>query len=234
VVSQEGRAWRTHRARITEEMLVNLSALMAYACAAAALLWLPGPDWAFIVAVGTRERLVAPAVTGLAIGYVLMSLVVAAGVAPLVAAAPGALTVITVLGATYLMYLGIGVLRNSGHEQHTAASAPASAGTGRILRRGIGVSALNPKSLVLFVAFLPQFVRPSAPWPLAVQLAVLGLVWTAMGAIFYTGLGYAAQKALGSRPNVAQAVTRLAGTAMILGGIALVAEQAAHTLSSML
>jgi threonine/homoserine/homoserine lactone efflux protein len=226
------QAEQTHTARIVEEVPVDLTALIAYACAAAALLWLPGPDWAFMVAVGTRERLVAPAVTGLAIGYVLMALVVAAGVGPLVAAAPAALVVITILGASYLIYLGIGVLRSAGHAQHTADDGAFSSDAGRLLRRGIGVSALNPKSLVLFVAFLPQFVRPTAPWPLTVQLVVLGLVWAAMGAIFYAGLGYAAQKTLGARPNLAQAVARLAGAAMILGGIALVAEQAVHALSS--
>jgi threonine/homoserine/homoserine lactone efflux protein len=102
---------------------------------------------------------------------------------------------------------------------------------GRLLRRGVGVSALNPKSLVLFVAFLPQFVRPTAPWPLGVQLVVLGLVWAAMGAVFYAALGYTVQKTLGSRTGPAQTVTRIAGAAMILGGIALIAEQTVHTLS---
>lgn len=207
---------------------MDLTALIAYSCAAAALLCLPGPDWAFVMAVGTRERVVAPAVTGLAIGYVLMSIVVAVGVGPLVAAAPSALLVITLLGASYLIYLGTGILRSAGHAGQSAEVASPASGAGRLFGRGVGVSALNPKSLVLFVAFLPQFVRPTAPWPPVVQLGVLGLVWAAMGAIFYTGLGYAAQRTLGTRPNRAHVVARVAGAAMILGGVALVAEQALH------
>lgn len=219
------------------------AALTAYLLAAMALIWLPGPDWAFMLAVGSRERLAVPAAAGLAVGYVLMSLAVAAGVAPLVAAAPLALVVIAVSGAAYLVYLGVGIVRTSGHAEPPAAGSPdvaASANSApsgaqeasarRLLWRGVGVSSLNPKSLVLFVAFLPQFVRPSAPWPVAVQLAVLGLLWAAIGAAFYTALGITAQKAIGTRPALASAVGRFTGIAMIIGGIALASEQLLHAL----
>lgn len=211
---------------------MDLSILIAFAVAATALVWLPGPDWAFVVAAGTRERVVAPAVTGLVIGYVLMAIAVAAGIAPLVAAVPTALVVITVAGASYLIYLGVGILRSSGTTHTAASNAPPLSGGGRLLRRGIGVSALNPKSLVLFIAFLPQFISPQAPWPLAVQLTVLGCVWAAIGAVFYTALGYTAQKALGSRPSTALIVTRIAGVGMILAGAALLSEQLIHALTT--
>lgn len=195
------------------------------------MIWLPGPDFAFILAVGARERLVFPAAGGIAIGYVLMSVVVAAGVAPLVATAPIALMVITVVGASYLVYLGVGVLRTTGHTAQ-APDAATTANSGRLLRQGIGVSVLNPKSLVLFVAFLPQFIRPAAPWPVAAQLIVLGMVWAAIGAVCYTALGLTAQKTLGSRPRLAYAVTRLSGMAMIVGGVALVAARLVHAVGT--
>jgi threonine/homoserine/homoserine lactone efflux protein len=153
---------------------------------------------------------------------------VAAGVAPLVAAAPAALTAIAVAGACYLVHLGLAILRHSGRDEHVSSTAGVTGGAGRLLRHGIGVSALNPKSLVLFVAFLPQFARPSAPWPLGVQLAVLGLVWAAMSAVFYTALGRTAHKVFGARPRASRAVTRLAGAAMVVGGIALVGDQLLH------
>lgn len=127
---------------------VDVSALIAYVGAAVALLWLPGPDWAFVLAVGTRERVVVPAAAGLALGYVLMALVVAAGVAPLVAAAPGALVAITIVGACYLVYLGVSVLRASAGGGHATDDSPTAGGPAQLLRRGVGVSALNPKSLV--------------------------------------------------------------------------------------
>jgi threonine/homoserine/homoserine lactone efflux protein len=216
--------------------VVDPAALTAYLLAVMALIWLPGPDWAFMLAVGSRERRAVPAAGGLAVGYVVMTLAVAAGVAPLVAAAPAALVVIAVAGAGYLVYLGVGILRSSGRA-HTAVpadplqdAAPATSSAKRLLLRGIGVSALNPKSLVLFVAFLPQFVRPAAPWPVAVQLAVLGLLWAAIGAAFYTALGFTAQKALGTRPALAGSLGRVTGVAMVVGGVALAGEQLLHTL----
>lgn len=216
------------------------TALTAYLVAAVALIWLPGSDWAFMLAVGARERLAVPAAGGLAVGYVVMALVVAAGVAPLVAAAPVALVVVAVVGAAYLVYLGVGIVRTSGHghESLNVSSGPApthgapalsgASSARRLLWRGVGVSALNPKSLVLFVAFLPQFVRRSAPWPVGVQLAVLGLLWAALGAVFYTALGFTAQRTIGTRPGLAKAVGRFTGFAMIVGGVALGTEQLVH------
>lgn len=221
------------------------AAVMAYLVAATALVLLPGPDWAFMLAVGSsRERRAVPAAAGLAAGYVVMALAVAAGVAPLVATAPLALVVIALAGAAYLVYLGVGIVRASARAHSstpaTTTAEPAEvlpggpgagSSAGRLVWRGVGVSALNPKSLVLFVAFLPQFVRPSAPWPVAVQLAVLGLLWAAIGGIVYTVLGVSAHKTIGTRPALAHTVGRVTGFAMILGGAALAGEQILHTLT---
>jgi threonine/homoserine/homoserine lactone efflux protein len=93
------------------------------------------------------------------------------------------------------------------------------------------VSTLNATSLVLFVAFLPQFVSTTAAWPLWVQLGALGLTWTGLGAIFYFGLAAASQKLLAGRDGTADIVTRVTGAAMILMGLWLAGEQLAHLLS---
>lgn len=227
------------------------SGVLAYAGAAVALLALPGPDWAFMVDVGARGRRTTPAVAGLALGYVLMALVVAAGIGPLIAASPVALVIVTVGGAIYLSYLGITILRGSGRRRTAEPSADAPAEQSesdnvaharesdgavitrtsspskpqRLLLKGAGVSTLNPKALVLFVAFLPQFVSSSAPWPLVVQLAVLGLLWAAMSAIFYAALGVTVSKTLAARPRLAQGISTISGAAMILLGLFLVGEQ---------
>lgn len=72
---------------------------LAYAAAAAALLFLPGPDWAFMLATSVRQSRVTPAVAGLTIGYVILALVVAARIGPLIANLPAALVAVTVAGA---------------------------------------------------------------------------------------------------------------------------------------
>ncbi len=91
-----------------------------------------------------------------------------------------------------------------------AGDAAPTSRRGAVLR-GIGVSALNPKSLLFFVAFLPQFARPSASWPLTVQLIVLGGVWVVLIAGFYTVLGWSATRTLSGRPTLARTVSRMAG-----------------------
>ncbi len=88
-----------------------------------------------------------------------------------------------------------------------------------------GVSGLNPKALLLFLALLPQFTDPAAPWPFPVQLAVLGLVHTASCAVVYTLVGTGARRVLRARPAAARAVSRFSGVAMIAIGVGLLAEQ---------
>jgi threonine/homoserine/homoserine lactone efflux protein len=206
---------------------MDLPVLIAFVAVAATLIVLPGPDWALVIAAGSRARgVVLPTVAGLAIGYTLITCVVAVGVAPIVAAAPLALVVLTVAGAGYLIYLGLGILRRPSSAPEMAEAPNAT--PGRVVLRGVGVSALNPKSLLFFLAFLPQFTRPSAAWPVGIQLMVLGGVWITLGATFYTVLGLTAESTLARRPTLARAITRVAGAAMVLAGIALLAEQLIH------
>jgi threonine/homoserine/homoserine lactone efflux protein len=134
--------------------------------------------------------------------------------------------VLTVAGAGYLIYLGLGNLRRPSPAP-AAAEAPNTT-PGRMVWQGAGVSALNPKSLLFFLAFLPQFTRPAAAWPVGIQLIVLGGVWVTLAAAFYTMLGLTAQWTLARRPSLARAITRIAGAAMILAGTALLAEQLIH------
>ncbi|HTZ26827.1 MAG TPA: LysE family transporter [Streptosporangiaceae bacterium] len=105
-----------------------------------------------------------------------------------------------------------------------AARTATPPATGRaVLVRGMGVSALNPKGLLVFLALLPQFTNPRWSWPLTAQLALLGLVFAASCGAFYLGLGSAARKILSARPAAARAVTRVSGAAMfVIGALLLV------------
>ena len=77
--------------------------------------------------------------------------------------------------------------------------------------KGAGVSGLNPKALLLFLAFLPQFLTHGAAWPFAAQIALLGLVHTANCAVVYTSVGATAGRVLRARPAAATAVNRATG-----------------------
>lgn len=210
---------------------MEASLLIAFIGVTATLVVVPGPDWALILAMGSRAGAVLGAVAGLALGYVVITAVVTLGVARLVAAEPAALVVLTVVGGLYLIWLGFGILRAPAEPRPGETRAPAATTRAAVLR-GIGVSALNPKSLLFFLAFLPQFARASAPWPFAAQLAMLGAVWIVIATAFYTLLGLGLQRILTKRPSLARGVTWVAGVAMFVIGIGLVAEQSLPVLGA--
>jgi threonine/homoserine/homoserine lactone efflux protein len=183
----------------------------------------PGADWAYAIAAGLRHRVVLPAVGGLLVGHLAATAVVAAGVGALVARSPLILTVLTAVGALYLVWLGIGMLA-----QPAAPQAHTQEPSGSWLRqaaKGAGISGLNPKVFLLFLALLPQFTDPDAVWPIAAQIVVLGLLHVTSCAVVYTGVGTGARRVLRARPTAARAVTRFSGTAMIVIGVVLLAEQ---------
>jgi threonine/homoserine/homoserine lactone efflux protein len=182
----------------------------------------PGVDWAYTISAGLRHRSVLPAVGGLLTGHLLATLVVAAGVAALLAGAPTVLAVLTVAGAIYLLWLGSGMLRRPA-DVH---AGPDSGGSRwRQAVKGFGISGLNPKVFLLFLALLPQFVVATATWPVPAQIVVLGLVHVANCAVVYTGVGFGARRALRARPTAARWVSRISGAAMITIGAVLLGEQ---------
>jgi threonine/homoserine/homoserine lactone efflux protein len=199
------------------------SSIAAFWAVALLLIIVPGADWAFTISAGLRGRSIVAAVTGIVLGYTAMTIVVAAGVGALVARSSALLTALTVAGGLYLMWHGATTFARP---SAPGTPADALASTSRTtLVKGIGVSGLNPKGLLVFLALLPQFANPHWSWPLAAQLGVLGLVFTLTCAAFYLCLGSCARKVLHARPAAARAVTRFSGAAMIVIGALLLAER---------
>jgi len=183
----------------------------------------PGADWAYAIAAGLRHRTVLPAVGGLLAGHLAATAVVAAGVATLVSGTPLVLTGLTVAGAAYLIWLGVDTLK---HRSTLRGGAQQASGSWvRQAATGLGISGLNPKVLLLFLALLPQFTDPEARWPLAAQIMALGLVHVASCALVYTAVGAGARRVLQTRPTAARAVTRFSGAAMVVIGAVLVVDQ---------
>ncbi|MEU7860577.1 LysE family translocator [Nonomuraea sp. NPDC049141] len=183
----------------------------------------PGADWAYAITAGLRHRTVLPAVGGLLAGHLAATALVAAGVAALVARSPLVMTALTVAGAAYLVWLGIGMLARPAAPQAGAEQAATS--WARQMVKGAGISGLNPKVFLLFLALLPQFTDPDAGWPLAVQIVALGLVHVASCAVVYTGVGAGARRVLRARPAAARTVSRFSGAAMVVIGVLLLVEQ---------
>ena len=132
--------------------------LLAFWGVAFLLIAVPGADWAFTIGAGLRGRSVVPAVGGLVVGYTGMTLVVAAGVGALVAGSPPALTALTVVGGLYLVWHGVTTFLHPSAPTPVPGSVPGSVsreGAWVTLWQGVGVSGLNPKGLLIFVALLP-------------------------------------------------------------------------------
>jgi threonine/homoserine/homoserine lactone efflux protein len=89
---------------------------------------------------------------------------------------------------------GGGALAALGGLPGVAPGAAAARSDRATLLRGIGVSGLNPKGLLVFLAVLPQFATPRETWPLAVQLGILGVVFTLTCGVFYLSMGSAARR----------------------------------------
>jgi threonine/homoserine/homoserine lactone efflux protein len=207
---------------------VPISSLLAFWLVAVLLIVVPGPDWAFTISAGLQGRSVLPAVGGLVLGYSALTLVVAAGVGAVVAGSPGALTGLTVVGGCYLIWHGTRTFRHPVGELAPAGGPSSGRGTRSgwdVLWRGVGVSGLNPKGLLLFIALLPQFADARAAWPFAVQVGVLGLAFTLTCGVFYTGLGQFARAILQAHPRAAGRVTRASGAAMVVVGLVLIADR---------
>ncbi|GAA3705684.1 LysE family translocator [Zhihengliuella alba] len=189
----------------------------------------PGADWAYAMSAGIRHRSVAPAVGGLLAGHLLVVGLVAAGVGALLAARPWALTALTVAGCAYLVWLGAGaLLRPAAPALGPAGGLPeATAGVRLQFVKGAGISGLNPKVFLLFVALLPQFTDAAGPWPVPGQIGALGVVHVFSCAAVYATVGFAARRLLAPRPAAARLVSRLSGAAMIAIGAALLVERLA-------
>lgn len=181
----------------------------------------PGADWAYAIAAGMRGRLVVPAVGGLLSGHLLATLIVAAGVGGLAARFPKAMVVMTLMGAGYLIWLGINVLS---HPSVPKAGADDLGSGLRWAIKGAFISGLNPKVFLLFLALLPQFTEPNSSWPVPAQMVLLGLVHTISCAVIYLLVGFGSEVILRARPRAALLVSYFSGAAMILVGLLLIGQ----------
>jgi len=141
-------------------MIPDTGTLAVFALASLALAVVPGPAVLYIVAQsvhGGRRAGVVSAL-GVASGGLVHVLAAVIGLSALLAASAEAFTVVKILGAAYLVWLGIRTLLSS--DDRVGGRRPEST-LGRTYRRGVVVNVLNPKTALFFIAFLPQFVDPS-------------------------------------------------------------------------
>ena len=160
----------------------SIETLVAFFGVSVLLALTPGPDNIFVLLQSAQRgwRAGMCVVLGLCLGLVGHTAAVALGLAAVFAASSMAFTVLKVVGAAYLAWLAWGALRApaSVHEAPPggAAAAGGNGGALRMVGRGVVMNLTNPKVLVFFLAFLPQFADP-ARGGVAAQIMVLGCVF---------------------------------------------------------
>lgn len=189
---------------------------IAFLVAAGVLAITPGPGIAYVVArtvAGGRAEGLASCI-GTGLGGLLHVGAAAVGLSLLVAQSAVAFTVIKWLGAAYLVYLGIRLLLRK--EQSLAVEGVAAGGARRALVEGIVVEALNVKTALFFLAFLPQFVL--AGEPLVPQLVLLGTICVTLNTLVDVMAVFAAHRLLRSesvRATRARLMQRVSGVTLL-------------------
>lgn len=207
-------------------MLLTPEQFLGFLAAAMLITISPGPDNLMVLSIGMsrgRQQGVAFGL-GCALGCLSHTTLAALGISALIAASPLAFSLLKIAGGLYLIYLGIGAIRSRGMIKPGDSSAMPDESLRKLFTKGLIANSINPKVVLFFLSFLPQFVI-QADGHVAWQTAQLGLVFTAQGVVLFGLLGYfsgAVGAWLTRRPRAGLWMDRIAGTIFIGLGLRLV------------
>lgn len=209
-------------------MLLTAQQLIGFLLVATAITVSPGPDNLMVLGVGMARGRRQGMVFGLgcALGCLSHTLLATLGVSALIAASPVAFTALKVCGGLYLIWLGVGALRSRGGARADGAAAPDES-LRRLFLKGLLASAVNPKVVLFFLSFLPQFVVAAhghASW----QIAQLGLVFTLQACVLFALLGYfsgSVGRWINRHPRAGLWLDRLAGGVFVGLGLKLIVSR---------
>ncbi|MFI4986831.1 MAG: LysE family translocator [Alphaproteobacteria bacterium] len=192
----------------------------------------PGPDTALTIRnslLGGRSGGLATAL-GVATGQTIWALATSLGMVGLLAASASVFAAVKLLGAAYLIYLGIEALVRALRPAAAGASGPVRGAWQRLaparaFRQGVISNLVNPKMAVFFMSLLPQFA-PARDASFA-ALAMLGIIFAAMTLTWLAGYALAAARAgdFLSRPRIRRALEAATGAALVALGLRLAAEE---------
>lgn len=217
--------------------MLGITDLSTYLLGLALVILMPGPNSLYVLSVAARRGIRAgyQAASGVFCGDATLMILSAAGVASLLQASPVAFSIVKFLGAGYLSWLAIGMLRGawalwrrraetadrmakaSTPHAGTAPTPEANRPTERPYRRALLASLLNPKAILFFVAFFVQFVDPTYPYP-ALSFLVLG-AWVQLFSLTYLSIlifsGARLAEAFRRRRRLQAGSSAAAGTAFL-------------------
>lgn len=172
--------------------MVDPASFAIFVVAALVICVTPGPDMLYIltrgISQGTKAGLLSA--VGMSLGMMCHTTLVVLGLAALLRSSSVAFDVLRYAGAAYLLVMAWHSLRDRSKSDLDADEQPALAPR-RVLGQAVFTNLLNPKIVLFYLAFLPQFVRTSGGHP-AVQLLVLGLTFVVLGLLVDCGVALAA------------------------------------------
>jgi threonine/homoserine/homoserine lactone efflux protein len=193
---------------------------LAFAIASAILVAIPGPTVLLVVsyALGHGRKYALATTIGVALGDLTAMTASMLGLGVLLAASAELFTAVKWIGAAYLIYLGFRLWRAPAVDPD-AVTTGNDLHTGRIMAHAYAVTTLNPKSIIFFVAFVPQFIDPHAAS--VSQIAIFEATFVGLAAA--NALGYAllasgARRAI-RKPSVQRAVNRTGGALLMGAGV---------------
>ena len=206
--------------------MVPAANLLAFSLAALIIIVLPGPNVLFVIgralSIGRLHAVLS--VAGCSVGMFAQVLVIAAGLGAILEQSVLALTIVKYAGAAFLVYLGVQAIRhrNAASKQSTDATPRRRA---RSFLEGTVVGVTNPKSVVFFIAVLPQFIDPTSG-SVPIQLLELGAIFSALAmfsdSVWAISAGFA-RDWFGRSPRRLSNLGLAGGVAMVGLGVGLAA-----------
>lgn len=208
--------------------MLSAEQVLGFLAAAVLLTATPGPDNLMVLGIGmSRGRRAGMAFgLGCALGCLSHTLLAVLGGGALIAASPAAFTALKWAGGGYLVWLGVQAWRHAGAVRIGQPDGGAGARVdtpARLFAKGLLANAVNPKVVLFFLSLLPQFVVPAAG-AVPLQMALLGLIFTAQAAALFELLGAFSGvigAALMRRPGAGRWLDRLAAAVFTLLGLRL-------------
>jgi len=203
--------------------------LLAFAGVAAIVVVLPGPDMALVLrnGIASGRRAALETAVGISAGLFVWALAAALGVAALLSASATAFTALKLVGAAYLVWLGVRALRDAWRGASTLPGAARSR-PGRMdsaFRQGLLSNLFNPKIALVFTTLIPQFVEPGDP--AVARTILLAAIFIGMGFVWLTSYALLVAQVGGllRRPVVRRVLNAIVGTVLLAFGVRLALER---------
>ncbi|MEN8894354.1 LysE family translocator [Planktotalea arctica] len=201
---------------------MDVSLWLAFVAASTALLLIPGPTILLVLsyALSQGRKVALTTASGVALGDLIAMSASLIGLGALIATSALAFTIVKWAGALYLLFLGVKMLRSAPKNGAGLVATDAQATPRQVFWHSAFVTALNPKSIGFFIAFVPQFISLEAAYaPQASILIITFVALAALNALAYALLADLMRRQI-SQPKVIRRLTQAGGITLIGMGAA--------------